>query len=525
MRQNTRAGDCKRLLIAIALAMMMLAVMSASASALGITPSRTILQYEPGLTKDIDMLVINNEHKDMKLGIYLQGDLADYVTMKQTLIQVSASDDSKPISISLALPENLTDSLTPGEHNIDVVIIELYDQQQLGNGASVITSKTAIMSQIKVDVPYPGKYIESQLHAADTNTGEAVRFVMPVFNLGSENIDKLKATVRIYGPTNNELGSVDTDEISLDSKKQADLKAEWVADVDSGTYHAKADIYYDNKKLTVESDFTVGTPDLMIKDLTVDNFVLGEIAKFNIHLFNNWNDVMSHVYADMTIKDSTSKIVAQTKTSEISIDPYSDGFLNAYWDTAGTLVGDYDTIITIHGNNKASDRMFKIQVFPNSLEVSKLTGFTLAQRNTFVKDAMLAIAVIMLIALNIYVISTLRKSKSGGSASRSTTSSSGSSEGNSSKQQNTQNSLAMFGVTRKAPEYKESEHDSAGVSERKDTGIAMNDRLYSYIKHTLEKGVSEQKLIAHLRNVGWNDKIIRFHLDKARDEKLGLKDE
>ena len=54
-----------------------------SVSALGITPARTTVDFEPGLRKTVSFSVVNSEGKDMDLIIYPKGELNASISLKE----------------------------------------------------------------------------------------------------------------------------------------------------------------------------------------------------------------------------------------------------------------------------------------------------------------------------------------------------------------------------------------------------------------------------------------------------------
>ena len=54
--------------------------------ALGITPGRTTLNYEPGLEANVAFSVLNNEHKNMQVLFMVQGELNDSITLYENMM-------------------------------------------------------------------------------------------------------------------------------------------------------------------------------------------------------------------------------------------------------------------------------------------------------------------------------------------------------------------------------------------------------------------------------------------------------
>ena len=78
--------------------------------------------------------------------------------------------------------------------------------------------------------------------------------------------------------------------------QRKELVAEWLPDVNPGKYLAIATIRYDDQVLTIEKEFNVGQMLLEIKELKVNNFALGEIAKFEALVENRWSEQLEDIY-------------------------------------------------------------------------------------------------------------------------------------------------------------------------------------------------------------------------------------
>lgn len=74
-------------------------------SAIGITPGRTTLNFEPGLSREVQFSIVNTEHKDMSVVFYVQGELNNSITLTQALATFSASEESKSFSYKVNLPQ------------------------------------------------------------------------------------------------------------------------------------------------------------------------------------------------------------------------------------------------------------------------------------------------------------------------------------------------------------------------------------------------------------------------------------
>lgn len=469
---NKKTNNKKRNRINIKLIVwiILLVLMMQCVFALGITPSRKIIKYEPGLKQDLELLVINNEHKDLKLLVYAQGELSNYVNLDYELITMRSDEESKLLFYSLELEE---DELKPGKHEIGIVVLEFESDEQETEEAAVIKSTAALISQIILEVPYAGKYAEATLNIESGEQWENVRFVMPVFNFGTEDILNASAVIHIFGPTNELVGETVSNSISIPVTKQGDLKANWNAEVYPGYYRAVADITYDEKKTRIEQIFTVGSPTVLIKEIKINDFDLGEIVKFDIDLYNNWNSEIKDLYGELIVRDENLNLVSQTKTPATTLNPLSNGFLFAYWDTKNALIGKYNLLLNLYYSDKKIDKEFEMILSPNSADILSTTGQVTGIKQSKWINTLLIMAIVMILVII--------------------------------------NGIMIYFAMRRKLKQKPYPIRAVNLS---------NTRLEKYISRTLSKGVNEAEIIKKLKNMGWDEDIIKQNMNEAKLENL-----
>ncbi|NIO20641.1 MAG: hypothetical protein GTN76_07855 [Candidatus Aenigmarchaeota archaeon] len=350
-----------------------LGVFSQGVQGIGVTPGRKTVDFEPNLFQKVNFDILNNDHKAFNALVYVEGDLKDYVTLEKNLVEFKESDNSKPFTYTVRLPERID---KPGEHWGKIVVMELPPGMEAEEieGQFVIAT-TAVIHQLLVKVPYPGKYAEMDLSIAEAQPSETVNFFVKVYNLGTQNIGRAKATVEIKGPTNEVIATIETDEISIKSKERKDLAAYWKADVNPGVYHAVATLDYDGNLARKEDNFYVGNLFVEVKEVTVKGFRLGGVAKFNILVESKWNEKIENVYAEMIITDPKGDVVTSFKSASVDIEPLQKETLLAYWDTVGVEKGVYDAKLILHYAGKTTERKLKTYIELESL-TTEIIGVT-----------------------------------------------------------------------------------------------------------------------------------------------------
>jgi hypothetical protein len=369
-----------------------------NALAIGITPGRTTLNFEPGLHREIELKVINNEHKDMGVMLGVMGELADYITLNTKSLDFKANEEEKTFTYTIALPEKLL----AGEHEVKIAAAELPPEgveEGVYIGATVV-----VTSQLLVKVPYPYKYAQLRLTVPDSDVNKTTNFYVEVENLGEQDLVDMQATIEILTATNDKIAILKTNTKTIAAKEKGELAAKWQANVNAGNYRAVATLAYDEGKLaSAEKTFAIGSLLVDVVDISVRNFKLGDIAKFDITVESKWSEEIKDVYANLQIEDENKNLIANVKTPSIDMPPISRSVLNAYWDTAGVREGTYAGKLLLNFASQVLERELKTEITLNSIKI-EIIGVGITARATAAEGGrqnLMFILVILLIAINI----------------------------------------------------------------------------------------------------------------------------
>lgn len=379
--------------------------MLSSVYALGVTPARTTMDFKPGLVRTVDFDIINSGGQNMKIVFSAQGDLSKYISLPSLEGEISSSESSKAFSYTLNLPKELK----PGLHTGEVFAMQLPSGDISGN--SQILATLAVVTQVYLYVPYPGKYASAEMYVYSANQGEDVRFVIPVVSAGEFDLTSVRANVDIYNKLNEKVDSFDTQSIEVKSGSRKELVYNWKSDVPIGEYIAKASLIYDDGTLNLEKTFSVGSKELELQRIDVNGFSLGEIAKLEMLVENKWSEPISGAYIETKIKNSNGDIVSSFESASYDIAALSKQVFVSYWDTAGVKVGTYETEVSINYADKSSKKNLKFDVGENSLTVIGL-GYVISaegdgESNTLI--VVLVVIIALLVLINLLWFFLLRK--------------------------------------------------------------------------------------------------------------------
>ncbi len=367
--------------------------------AIGITPGRKTIDFQPNLKTSVQFSIINNEKKAMGVVVYVEGELKYSITLHDTLVEFKENEDSKSFTYDVQLPNQLKE---PGVYETRIVAREIPITEK--NQGSFVGATSAVVSQLHVLVPYPGKYAKAELKVSDNDGGKPVKFFVALSNLGEQNIVNAKAVIDIFGANNQKITTITTNTKSIDSKQRDDLYAVWDSkSINIGKYYAKATITYDGKVTESNLVFDVGQLLLEIFSIEVNNFKFGGIAKFDILLENKWNEDLKNVYAEISLLDQKGNEIVKFKSANGEIKTNSKGKLIAFWDTGGFKEGIYNGKISVYYNDQVAEKQLRTVISLNSIKTDfvGISAEVVGVKSNLNNQGLLIFLVVILIVGNI----------------------------------------------------------------------------------------------------------------------------
>lgn len=368
-----------------------------SVFALGITPGSKTFNFEPNLNKEIKFHLINNEHIDMNIELSAEGDLGQYISFVNNNLNFNPNDESKEVIVNLNLPLEIKE---PGTKVIKIKAVQ--SNVELNNKGTIINADLAVVSMINILVPYPGKYVEFSLEANNINNQTIL--IVPVYNKGIESIQSAKAEIEIYTLDNKFVKTYLTNELSIKSKTKTELTSVVSDAFDSGLYNGKVKLTYDGRVESIEQKVTIGASLMEIIGIYVNNFVLGQIAKFDMVVQNLWNKDIINIFGNVILYDSAGSEMANLKTPSETIGALTKKVLSSYWDTKGVEEGIYTGKAVLNYENKTTEKTLKTQITLNSIKTEFIgTGLVIGEQSgsQINKEKVLKVLVIMLVIGNI----------------------------------------------------------------------------------------------------------------------------
>ncbi len=395
MKKRENPMSIIRILILLGLISLIIVFFINDVHALGITPGRTTINYEKGLEKEIDFSVLNNEHKNIQILFTVNGELNSSVTLFDSMVEFLPSDESKHFKYKIRLPDDI--EKIPGLHTAEIIALEVPKANAQG---TYVGATVAVVSQIFIYVPCPGKCIDADLNVLDAELNSTATFIIPVVNRGKLGIGEARAVIDIYSALNEKIDSVETDYLAIAPGTRTELSGKWNVKVPAGNYLAKVTVFYDGESKSFEKQFAVGTKGLSIESILVNNFRLGEIAKLQILVENKWNQELKSVFANLLVYNNGNQVMADVKSAAEDIPALSKKELLAYWDTIGVQEGEYNGKLMVKYGEKSTDKNLILKVSENSLDI---TGVGYAIRPSGGKGINITTILLVLIILLLIV--------------------------------------------------------------------------------------------------------------------------
>ncbi|MCF7910489.1 hypothetical protein K9L16_02345 [Candidatus Pacearchaeota archaeon] len=370
---------------------------SENISALGITPGRTTIEFESGLQKQVEVKITNAEKKAVDVLIYTRGELSNLINLPFEKISFAQGESEKIFVFDFTLPSN---QLEPGLHTAEIIVAEVPEDSE--EEGAVIGASVAVATQLHVRVPYPGKYIEFDLSVVGSSSEGITSFIIPIINRGQQNINEISGKIEIYSLDNQKLDEISLSGLSIKAGERREITANWNTNVTSGRYKARVILDYDGSQKTLEKEFNVGEAKLSIDLITVKDFKLGGIAKFNIIVSNKFGSEIKNVFVNMLIYGTQGETLADIKTPNYDISGMTKKEMNAFWDTEGIKEGIYDGKLSLNYEEKKDEQNIRINVEKDKIQVLGMTGEVIVEGDTgFDLTNILIIIIILLILSNI----------------------------------------------------------------------------------------------------------------------------
>ncbi len=322
------------------------------AAALGIQPAKTLMESSTAVYSG-QFMVINSEQRQFAMKVYIEGSYEPYINLKTTQLRFESSDDSLPVFFDFTMP----DKVPPGQTMTYLVVEE--DQNEFAEG---ISSKIIIKHKLVIQGPYPEKYVLPKVNFQEGTS--AYRFISEVQNLGQKDIDEVKTTFYL-NDKQQQPQVLETSSTPLKTKEDKVLVAEMKKEyLDLGAFEVRAVTTYDDQKVELVSEFTIGKPEVEVTYFT-PYFAAGQIDPYSLDLLNKWNKKVKNVFVDVDVKKNNLSI-DQFRTKSVDIAGLETERLQDYFDARNKKEGVYsfDMAVNFWNNYRMEKKTFQSELLP-----------------------------------------------------------------------------------------------------------------------------------------------------------------
>lgn len=340
----------------------------------GVSPSSYDIDFESNYKESFPFNFFLSS--DVKSDIFVEGDLAEYVSLNKNNLKGSGQ-----VIASLNLPSKIN---PPGIHYIYVRAKEIIEVED-GIGISL-----SVGGVLKVRVPYPGKYAELDLSVENVNQGEPINLSLEVFSRGDQDIfAEVDIEVRDSNKNLKDKKNIGSEKIESTKSKVFTTSLN-TKDYLSGDYNISAIVNYGGEfPASVVKEIRLGELKVLVSNNS-EFLERKKINRFIIEVESYWNGEIEGVFADVRVLQTNESF----KTPSTILSPWQKTTLNGFLDTS-SIEGDYfDAEITVHYADKTS---------------SKLVRVNLIKEHNYVMIIVIVLSILVLIMLVIIVVKYIKK--------------------------------------------------------------------------------------------------------------------
>ncbi|KHO46131.1 MAG: hypothetical protein QS98_C0005G0078 [archaeon GW2011_AR3] len=362
MSARKTAGKLSILFILGVLALSFIAIVSMDAAALGISVN-VETEYAPNITRQFNICFRNSKNIPDEIMVTVEGPLKDYITLDFEPRFVLQPLETVCQSYYAHMPAEMKQAGRVATHIVATEIPEESD-----NGGFNFNIVVSVMHRHIWNVPYPGKYFDFTFDSFNAREGEPARFVLEGISRGTEMVKKVSGYAEIFDAISGKMvGSVQfTEAVYVNPLDKVKLKASWdTKGQKPGAYMVKAYFDYDEKSEYYERFFQIGELRVDVVNYTKTAYN-DSINKFEIEVLSNWNDPVTDLYAEVTVKRGTYEYHFTTPVTPVK--PFGSAVIRSFWETKGTDVGMHDIEIELLYSNATSITTGQLEVVPKPEE-------------------------------------------------------------------------------------------------------------------------------------------------------------
>jgi len=249
-----------------------------------VTPGSYSIDFESGYSGDFSFEFGFDAGVEVEL--YVSGAFAEYVTLdKEGLVGGGV------VIATLNLPQ---ESNLSGVNKIRVGALQISEED---SGMGIVSDVRGI---IKVNVPYPGKYVEFDLKAPNANVGEPVNLSVEMFNRGEEDVI-VSSNIQIF-KEGSLIENIDLRDMEIVAMTSVIVDSPFDSSgLSAGNYSAVISGEYGSGEIAPkENPFKLGELFVKVVNYTWE-FREDKVERFNIEVESFYNNLIGDLYAEVNV--------------------------------------------------------------------------------------------------------------------------------------------------------------------------------------------------------------------------------
>jgi len=328
-----------------------------SVFAVGISPPKSIVYFEPNIVEKIDFFVVNMGDEDSRIKIFFEGELSNLVLWEDQTIDLK-SGEKKDFSFLLTMPSSFD---APGDYRINLIAQEIPIEEE--SGGTYIGAVTSVTSPVYIRVPFEGPYLGVKLVTDPSSVGQIVKSTVFLENLGSISLNNLQGKIDIVSSGGEIVKEITfTESLGLNEFKEIELFWDSTG-MESGIYTGKLLISYNGKTAESEPKFKMGDVFIKILDFQKE-LVTGKINNYFIKMESYWNDVIKDVYVTLIINVAGEEY--NFKSISFDLEAWEEKEINMYIALEEGISklpeGEYDATIGIFYEELSNSEDFILKI-------------------------------------------------------------------------------------------------------------------------------------------------------------------
>lgn len=308
--------------------------------ALGVTPAGQLLEYTPNKIVNFSFTIKNSESETKQITVVPVDDENKIISLDIRNFTILAGA-TQLVFGTITIPK----INEPGQKIYGIKI----EESSQNNANSNVVAKPTITYILKINVPYPNKYIDFAVLVTPTNNFNSETIQTSVINRGTLPINEVYAKYDVFELNGALKKSIESNKISLESGTAKKLQAT-LENIASGEYLLKTTMFYDSYKMEKSSQLEFGKKSINVSEIKISKTSTKGIYQLDITRNLNWNTKID-VKTNVVLIDSENKTISQTNIPDETLNPGLNNKQSEFWNISNVPDGKYTILITTESIN------------------------------------------------------------------------------------------------------------------------------------------------------------------------------